>query len=57
MGRFYRYVLIEGHYPHHAAVTFGHHGNTLFHVFRYLGITDIGYNHPASQRYPSEKPF
>lgn len=57
MGRFYRHVLIEGHYPHHAAVAFGHYGNTLFHVFRYLGIGDIGCNQPAGQRYPSEKPF
>ena len=57
MGRFYRHVLIEGHYPHHAAVAFGHCGNALFHVFRYLGVEDIGYNQPATQRYPSEKPF
>ena len=57
MGRFYRHVLIEKHYPHHAAVAFGHYGNSLFHIFRYLGISDIGCNQPAGQRYPSEKPF
>ena len=26
MGRFYRHVLIEGNYPHHGAVAFGHYG-------------------------------
>ena len=57
MGRFYRHVLIEKHYPHHGAVAFGHYGKALFEVFRFLGVTDIAYNQPASLPYPTENPF
>ncbi|MCR5117083.1 MAG: L-fucose/L-arabinose isomerase family protein [Lachnospiraceae bacterium] len=59
MGRFYRHVLIEKNYPHHGAVTFGHHGKALFEVFKYLGvpIEDINYNQPKSLPYPTENPF
>ena len=57
MGRFYRHVLVEKHYPHHGAVAFGHFGKTLFEVFKYLGVEDIGFNQPKEMRYPSENPF
>ena len=57
MGRFYRHVLIEKNYPHHGAVAFGHYGKALFEVFKYLGVTDIGYNQPKSLPYPTENPF
>ena len=57
MGRFYRHVLIEGNFPHHGAVAFGHHGKALFEVFKYLGVTDIGYNQPKSLPYKTENPF
>lgn len=59
MGRFYRNVLIEKNYPHHGAVAFGHYGQPLFDIFRYLGIcdTEINYNQPASVPYPGENPF
>ena len=57
MARFYRYELIEHHYPHHGAVAFSHIGNTLYELFRYLGVTEIGYNRPKGDRYPTEKPF
>jgi len=57
MGRFYRHVLIEKRFPHHGAVTFGHHGKTLFEVFRYLGIADISYNQPKNIPYPTENPW
>ncbi len=57
MGRFYRHVLIEKHFPHHGAVAFAHVGKTLFEVFRYLGIKDIQYNHPKALPYPTENPF
>ncbi len=57
MGRFYRHVLIENGFPHHGAVTFGHHGKALFEVFKYLGAEKIGYNRPKGDRYPSENPF
>ena len=59
MGRFYRHVLIEGNYPHHGAVAFGHFGKTLYEVFKYIGVEvdEIGYNQPAGVRYPTENPF
>ncbi len=57
MGRFYRHVLIEKRFPHHGAVAFGHYGKALFEVFRFLGVTDIGYNQPKSLPYPTENPF
>ena len=57
MGRFYRHVLIEKHFPHHGAVAFGHYGKSLFEVFRFLGIGDISYNQPKSLPYKTENPF
>ena len=59
MGRFYRHVLIEGNFPHHRAVAVGHFGKALYEVFKYIGVPveDIGYNHPAGVRYPTENPF
>jgi len=59
MGRFYRHVLIEGNYPHHGAVAFGHYGKALFEVFRYLGVDveEIGYNRPKGTLYRTENPF
>ena len=57
MERFYRYELIENNYPHHGAVAFDHIGNTLYELFRYLGVTEIGYNRAKGDRYPTEKPF
>ena len=57
MGRFYRHVLIQGNFPHHGAVAFGHYGKAIFEVFKYLGVTEIGYNQPASLPYKTENPF
>ena len=57
MGRFYRHVLIQGRFPHHGAVAFGHHGKALFEVFKFLGVGDIGWNHPKSLPYPTENPW
>lgn len=59
MKRFYRHVLIEGNYPHHGAVAFGHFGKTLYEVFKYIGVPveEIGYNQPAGVRYKTENPF
>lgn len=59
MGRFYRHVLIEGGYPHHGAVAFGHFGKTLYEVFKYIGVPveEIGYNQPKGVRYPTENPW
>ena len=57
MGRFYRHVLIEKNYPHHGAVAFGHYGNAIYNVFKYLGVEDIGFNQPAGMLYKTENPF
>ena len=59
MKRFYRHVLIEGNFPHHGAVAFGHFGKALYEVFKYVGVDvrEIGYNQPAGVRYPTENPF
>ncbi len=59
MNRFYRHVLIQGNYPHHGAVAFGHYGKALFEVFKLIGVdpVQIGYNHPAGVLYPTENPF
>ncbi len=57
MGRFYRNVLIKKHYPHHGAVAFGHYGKAIFEVMKYLGVTDIEYNHPKGVMYEGENPY
>lgn len=57
MNRFYRHVLIEGGYPHHGAVAFGHIGKALFSTLKLLGIENVSFNQPASMLYPSENPF
>ena len=57
MGRFYRHVLIEKHFPHHGAVAFGHHGKALYEVMKLLGVTDISYNQPKGLPYPTENPW
>ena len=57
MGRFYRHVLIENGFPHHGAVAFSHCGKALFEVFKYLGVQEIGYNKPESDKYKTENPF
>ncbi len=59
MGRFYRHVLIEGNYPHHGAVAFGHYGRELFEVFKYIGVDvdEIGFNQPKGMLYKTENPF
>ena len=57
MGRFYRHVLVEKNYPHHGAVAFGHFGKSLFSLFKYLGVEDIGFNQPKGMLYKTENPF
>lgn len=57
MERFYRYVLIENHFPHHGAVMFGHYGKALYEVYKYLGIENVYYNQPKELPYRKENPF
>ncbi|ORT51173.1 fucose isomerase [Vibrio sp. qd031] len=56
MQRFYRHVLVQKRYPHHAGIAFGHAGKTLYQVLDLLGVTDIDYNQPSNERYPNEIP-
>jgi len=57
MARFYRYVLVQGQYPHHGAVAFGHVGSALFTLFDYLGVEDVKFNQPKGMLYAKENPF
>lgn len=59
MGRFYRHVLIEGNYPHHGAVAFGHFGRSIYEIFKYIGVEtgEIGFNQPKGMMYKTENPF
>ncbi|WP_394927450.1 L-fucose/L-arabinose isomerase family protein [uncultured Robinsoniella sp.] len=59
MGRFYRHVLVEGNYPHHGAVAFGHYGKALYEVFKFIGVDveAIGFNQPKGMLYKTENPF
>ena len=57
MGRFYRHVLIQNGFPHHAGVGFAHCGKTLFAAMRLLGVEKIYYNQPTNIPYATENPF
>lgn len=57
MARFYRYVLINERFPHHAGIAFKHCGKTLYAALKMLGVEDVYYNKPASVLYPGENPF
>ena len=57
MGRFYRHVLVEGRFPHHGAVAFGHFGKAIYSLFKYLGVKEVGVNQPKSLPYKTENPF
>lgn len=57
MGRFYRHVLIQKRFPHHAAIAFERAGRTLFAATTMLGVSEIDYNRPAGRPYPTENPF
>ena len=39
-------MLIEGNFPHHGAVAFGH-----------IGVEDVSFNQPKGMLYKSENPF
>jgi L-fucose isomerase-like protein len=57
MARFYRYVMIEGHFPHHGGIGFDRCGKTLFDTLKLLGIDDIAFNQPSTMLYKNENPF
>ena len=57
MARFYRHVLIEKRFPHHAGIAFKHVGRPLYAVLKMLGVTEVFHNQPEGMLYPSENPF
>lgn len=59
MQRFYRYVLIGKHYPHHAAIAFEHCAKLLYNVFKYIGVEvcEVDYNRPSTLPYNDENPY
>jgi len=50
-------VLIEGGYPHHGAVAFGHAGKAIFSVLKLLGVDNVKFNPFKGMLYPTENPF
>ena len=57
MGRFYRHVLIEKRFPHHAGIAFKHAGKALFAAAKMLGVEDVSFNMPKGLYYKNENPF
>jgi ureidoglycolate hydrolase len=55
-GRFYRYVLLQRGFPHHAAFTFEHVGAVIFDAMFVLGVYDLN-TLPSGAFYPGENPF
>ncbi len=55
--RFYRHVLIEKQFPHHAAIAFKQSGRILFDAAKLLGVCDIQAPKPAGTLYGNENPF
>ncbi|MDY5015659.1 MAG: fucose isomerase [Eubacteriales bacterium] len=57
LARFYRHILIERHFPHHAAVGFSDCARASFEVLRFLGVSEIAHPLPEGRLYPTENPF
>jgi len=57
MQRFYRYVMLERQFPHHAAMAFTHSGRVLFDAVKLLGLDAPLTPLPATRQYPGENPF
>ena len=55
--RFYRHVMLENQYPHHAATAFKAVGRTLYDALQLMGVDEISTPKPAGTLYPSENPF
>lgn len=56
MGRFYRHILLEKHFPHHTVIAFAHAGKTLFAASKLL-TEKVYYNKPKGDTYQNENPF
>ncbi len=49
--------LLRDNFPHHGAVSFGHHGKALFEVFKYLDAENMeGFNQPKKYALSNGKP-
>ena len=55
--RFYRYALIGGAFPHHAAVAFDHAGKAIYDAIQLLGVDNIATPLPAGVPYAGENTF
>ena len=55
--RFYRHVMLQKQFPHHAALAFAPVARILFDALQTLGVTDVGTPKPAGTLYASENPF
>jgi len=55
--RFYRHVLIEKKFPHHAGLGFKKAGKILFEALKLMGVNDIKAPLPANVIYQGENPF
>jgi L-fucose isomerase-like protein len=56
-GRFYRHVLLENRYPHHAAIAFARAGSELFEATKLLGLPPSSTPEPQTRNYKTENPF
>lgn len=57
MGRFYRHVLIQHNFPHHAGIAFAKAGKALYAALKVMGVENIYTNQTKEQKYPTENPF
>jgi L-fucose isomerase-like protein len=57
MKRFYRHVLIEKRFPHHAGLGFSKAGGILFEALKLMDVKDISFNQPKGMLYGTENPF
>lgn len=55
--RFYRHVLLERRFPHHAALAFNHAGRVLFDAAALLAVAPVATPRKSGDLYPSENPF
>jgi L-fucose isomerase-like protein len=55
--RFYRHALIEGRFPHHAALAFAASGRALFDAVKLLGVEPPLTPRSPGTLYPTENPF
>lgn len=55
--RFYRHILVEKKFPHHAGLGFKKAGKILFEALKLMGVSDINAPLAKNLAYPGENPF